>query len=183
MGNIRNDQSGFGAVEVLLTLIFLAIVVFTGIYVAQNRNSKDTAASTTTSAKKTTASTAKSKTHTAQEATDFAQKTYDDFLAAINNAGPDNTEPLGQVGLNAVKDNLSADFYTEAAASKNASDFSCAAQFVPNKYTASLASSDKTNATVALVISNSEDGQSTTSGMTATVDLATLKISDVSCPS
>jgi Tfp pilus assembly protein PilV len=185
MGKVRTNQSGFTAVEVLLVLIFVAIVAFIGVYVAHNRNAKTTASttqSTTTPAKKTTTDTQTPQTHTAQDATAFTQKTYNDFLAAIHNAGTDNTQPLGIVGLNAVKDNLTSGFYTKAAASHNGGDFSCAAQFVPNKYTASLASSDKTNAIVALTISNSDDGLTTTSGMQATVDLASLKITSVTCP-
>jgi Tfp pilus assembly protein PilV len=181
MGKVRNNQAGFSAVEVLLTLIFVAIIAFIGIYVAHNRNSKST---TTASTKKSTASTiAEPKTHTVQEATDFTQTTYDDFLTAINNAGTDNTQPLGQVGLKAVEDNLTADFYAKATASPNAGDFSCAAQFVPSKYTASLTSSNKTTATVSVAIGIDDQGGDSSSGpLTATVDLASLKITAVTCP-
>ncbi len=183
MGKIRNNQFGFGSVEVLLALIFVAIVVFMGVYIAHNHSNTKPAAIAVTSKTTTTTTTATAaKTHTAQEAVVFTQKTYDDFLAAINNAGSSNTQPLGLVGLTAVKDNLSTDFYTKATASHNGGDFSCAAQFVPDKYTAVLDSSDKTNAVVALTISNSADGSATTSGMKATVDLASLKIISVTCP-
>ncbi len=186
MGKLHNNQSGFGAVEILLGLIFVAIVAFTGVYVAHNHSSNKAAVSTTASKTSTPTTTTPAattpKTHTAQEATTFVQTTYNSFLAAINNAGTDNTQPLGLVGLAAVKANLTSDFYTQAAASHNGSDFSCAASFVPHKYTASLASSDKASATVALVISNSDDDSTTTSGMSANVDLATLKITAVTCP-
>jgi Flp pilus assembly protein TadG len=183
MGKIRKNQLGFGAVEVLLALIFVALIVLIGVYVAHKRNSsKNTGDTTKTSATTPTTSATTPKTHTADEATTFVQKIYDDYLAAINNARTGNTQPLGLVGLNAVKDNLTADFYAKAAASHNGSDFSCAGQFLPDKYTASLGSSDKTSAVVALVISNSSDGSTTTSGMKANVDLATLKITSVTCP-
>jgi hypothetical protein len=178
---MKKQQSGFTTVEVLLALIFVAIVAFIGVYVAHNRTTK-TAASTMQTTTTKTSNTPTSKLHTADDATAFVQTTYDDFLAAINNAGTNNTQPLGQVGLAAVKDNLSADMYAKAAASHNAGDFSCAAQFVPNKYTASLASSDKTSAAVAVTISNSTDNSTTTSGMNVNVDLASLKITSVSCP-
>lgn len=182
MGKIRNNQSGFSAVEVLLALIFVAIVVFIGVYVAHNRSDKKTA-TTTTSTKKATTSTPAPKIHTAQEATAFTQKTYDAFLAAMNNAGTDNTQPLGQVGLNAVKDNLTTDLYAKAAASHNAGDFSCAAQFGPSKYTASLTSSDKTTATVSVSIGIDDQGGTSSSGpLTVIVDLASLKITAVTCP-
>jgi hypothetical protein len=40
MGRIQNKQSGFSVIELLLALIFLAIVVFIGVYVAHNHTSK-----------------------------------------------------------------------------------------------------------------------------------------------
>jgi len=187
MGKLKNNQKGFGAIEVLLALIFLAIVAFIGVYVAHNHNSSKTTATTTTSKTSTTApktTTATPKTHTSQEAVTFTQTTYNDYLAAINNAGTNNTQPLGLVGLAAVKDNLTSDFYTQAAASQNGSAFSCAAQFVPSKYTASLTSSNATTASVAVSIGIDNQGGTSASGpLTATVDLASLKITAVSCPS
>ena len=79
MGKVRNDQSGFGAVEILLALILIAIIAFTGVYVAYNHNNKTTsntvATSKTTATKPTTITT-----HTSQEAVTFVQKTYDDYL-------------------------------------------------------------------------------------------------------
>lgn len=176
MRKVRNNQLGFGAVEVLLGLIFVALVVFIGFYVS-HANNKTTATSPKSQI------TAAPKMRTEQEAVSLVQKTYDDFVAAVNNAGPDNTLPLGIVGLNAVKGSLSDTFFTKASASKNGSDFSCAAQFAPSKYTASTGSSDNTTAKIQIAISNSDDGSASTNGMSAVVDLSTLKITSVVCPS
>jgi hypothetical protein len=183
MGKIHNNQSGFGAIEALLGLIFVAIVAFIGVYVAHNHATSKTPAKSTANNTSVKTSSTPLKTHTGQEADAFVQTTYDSYLAAINNAGTNNTQPLGLVGLAAVKDNLTSDLYTLAAASQNGSSFSCAGQFAPSKYTASLASSNTKSATVALAIANSADGSTTTNGMTATVDLTSLKITSVTCPS
>ncbi len=186
MGKLRHNQTGFTAVEILLTLIFLAIVAFIGVYVAHNHNTSKPTASTTSSSTKssgtTTSTTQTPKTHTDQEATSFVQTTYNNYLAAINNAAKNNTQPLGLVGLAAVKDNLTSDFYNKAAASHNGGDFSCAAQFMPSKYVVSSASSTGTAASVPVTIWNSADGSTTTTGMTVSVDLTSLKITSVSCP-
>jgi uncharacterized membrane protein YeiB len=183
MGKLQNDEIGFSAVEVLLGLIFIAIVAFIGVYVAHNHNSTKPTVSTTTSKTSTTALKTTPTTHTSQEAVSFVQTTYNDYLAAINNAGTNNTQPLGLVGLAAVKGNLTSDFYTQAAASQNGSSFSCAAQFVPSAYTASLTSSNTTTATVAVSIGIDNQGGTSASGpLNATVDLASLKITAVSCP-
>jgi hypothetical protein len=179
MSKLRNNQSGFGAIEILLGLIFIAIIAFIGVYVAHNHDSAKARVSTTAQAKSATLTI-----HTAQEATKFVQTTYNNYLAAINNAGTNNTQPLGLVGLAAVKDNLTSDFYTQAAASQNASSFSCAAQFVPSAYTASLTSSNATTATVSVVIGIDNQGGTSSSGpLTASIDLASLKITSVTCPS
>jgi hypothetical protein len=49
MRNLSKNEKGFGAIEILLTLIFLAIIAFTGIYVAHNRSASKTASATTSS--------------------------------------------------------------------------------------------------------------------------------------
>jgi ABC-type Na+ efflux pump permease subunit len=141
---------------------------------------KTAAANSTT--KSTTTTTTTTSIHTTQEAVAFVQKTYDDYLIALNqaNSNASNTQPVAQVGLTAVKSDLSTDLYTRAAAVTQATPFSCTQQYVTNKYTASLQSSDKSSAVVAVSISNGS-GTSTT-GMTATVDLTTLKITSVKCP-
>ena len=48
---MKHNQKGFSVVEVLLMLIFVAIVAFIGVYVVLNRNPKNTASTTTTSAR------------------------------------------------------------------------------------------------------------------------------------
>jgi hypothetical protein len=49
VGKLKNNQSGFTVVEVLLLLIFLAIIGFIGVYVAHNRSGKPVAVSSSTS--------------------------------------------------------------------------------------------------------------------------------------
>jgi hypothetical protein len=184
VGKLKENQFGFGAIELLLGLIFLAIVAFIGVYVAHNHNTNKTTANVTANKTSTVSTPTKtaSTVHTPQEAVSFTQTTYNDYLAAINNAGTDNSQPLGLVGLAAVKENLTSDFYGQATASQNGSAFSCAEQFEPSSYTASLGSSTGTSATVDLTISNSGDDSTTTSGMTASVNLTSLKITAVTCP-
>jgi hypothetical protein len=72
--------------------------------------------------------------------------------------------------------------YAKASASHNGGAFSCAAEFVSDKYTASLASVDKTSAMVAVTISNNAESTINTPGMTVSVDLVSLKITAVTCP-
>ena len=119
--------------------------------------------------------------HTAQEATSLVQSTYDEYLAAVHQAGSHDGIPASLTGLTAVKNNLTSDLYAEATASPNGDAFSCAASFVPDAYTASSTSSSATSAIVAVKIIKSADGSTATNGMTATVDLYSLKISSVGC--
>lgn len=169
----------FSVVESLLIIVIVGLIGFVGWYIWHNRTTTSAPTSTTTA----TTSTTKPTTHTSQEAVAFAQKTYDDYLAALYQANKNvsaNSKPVAQVGLAAVKNNLSSDLYAKAAAVTQATPFSCTAQYVTDKYTASLSSSDKTNAVVAISISNGSGLH--TDGMTATVDMATLKITSVNCP-
>jgi hypothetical protein len=71
--------------------------------------------------------------------------------------------------------------YSKAAAVTQATPFSCTSQYVADKYSASLASGDKSEATIAVSISNG--ASLSTAGMTVTVDLNSLKITNVGCPS
>lgn len=177
MNSFKKNQKGFSAIEGLLILVIVVIVGGTAFYVyhaSKNTNNIYNAA--------IQSSTPKTKLHTTDEAVYFTQKTYTDFLAAVNNAGTNDTEPLGLIGLAAVKDNLTPDFYAKASASQNGSAFSCAAQFVPDKYMSALASATKSTAIVAVAILNGPIGSNLNKGMTVTVDLASLKISAVNCP-
>lgn len=186
MGKIKNNQTGFSAVEVLLALIFVAIVAFIGVYIAHtnsNKTTTNTAKTTASSSKQVTMGSQTPKLYTTQEAATFVQTTYNSYLSAINNVSANNTQALGLVGLAAVKNNLTSNFYAQAAASQNGSLFSCAAQFLPSGYTVGTASSNGTNATIPLTISNSDDGSTNTTGMAVTVNLSSLKISAVTCPS
>ena len=180
---MKKNQRGFGVVEVLLAIIVIILLVGVGFYVVNANKIKDDNTKTSQTSKTTIPASPEAKVHTAQEAVTFAQKTYDDYLAALNQANSDakNTQPVAQVGLVAVKDNLSADLYAKAAAVTQATPFSCTAQYVTDKYTVSLSSVEKTNAVVALSISNGSG--TSTNGMTANVDLTSLKIVSVNCPS
>jgi hypothetical protein len=191
MGKVNTNQRGFSIVEGVLVLAVIVIVGAVGLVVYNSHKkatpvAKMTETKSSTSTKPKTDTTTTTKTtpiHTAQEAVAFAQTAYDNYLAAVNraNADPANRQPVAQVGLGAVKDGLSADLYAKAAAVTQATPFSCTAQFVADKYTASLASSDDASALVAVSISNGSG--LTTSGMRVTVDLSSLKITAVTCPS
>lgn len=188
MNKLQKNQQGFGVMEALLIVVLLAIIASVGVYFTHVRSNSIVTSNTepTNSSSSTPPNTPQPNTpqlHTTQEAVAFVQKTYDDYLVALNQANNNksNTQPVAQVGLAAVKSNLSSDLYAKAAAVTQATPFSCTAQYVTDKYTASLSSSDKTNAVVAVSISNGS-GLST-QGMTATVDLASLIITSVTCPS
>lgn len=194
MNRLQRNQNGFTVVEALLVFVIVAIIGGTGWYV-YNANKKTNSTyneadrssqSTAKFSKKNTKTPAKAsiptaKVHTDQEAVAFVQTTYDDYLAALDKANNDstNTQPVAQVGLTAVKANLSPELYTKAAAVTQATPFSCTAQYVTDKYTASPASNTDTSATVAVSISNG-DGLST-KGMTVVVDLTSLMITAVNC--
>lgn len=181
-------EKGFGFVGVLVVIIVLAVIGSVGAYVYhRDHRAKASTSNSTTSKTPQTNTTGNAgntapKTHTPQEAVDFAQKTYDDYLAAVNAANNASThrQPVAQVGLAAVKDSLTPGLYTQAAAVTQATPFSCTAQYVADKYVTSLLSSDGANAIVAVSISNGSALH--TDGMRVTVDLATLKITSVTCP-
>ncbi len=189
MCKLHKNQEGFGPVEAILVLVIIILIGVVGVMVYNNHYKNSSNTTTYLPAKPAQSPSTKSSssnsqtTHTTTEATSFVQTTYANYLSAINNASTNNTQPLGLVGLAAVKDNLASDFYAQAVASNNGSAFSCASQFMPNKYVVGSASSTGTTATVPLTIWNSADGSTTTSGMTVSVDLASLKITSVSCPS
>jgi hypothetical protein len=58
VGKLKTNQAGFTVVEVLLTLIFIAIVVFIGVYIAHNHKTDTTPPKTST--KSSTTSTTSS---------------------------------------------------------------------------------------------------------------------------
>jgi Tfp pilus assembly protein PilV len=73
MGKLRHNQKGFAVVEILLALIFVAIVVFIGMYVAHNRSTKTSAANATTNAE--TSTTAKKTTPAPDPTADWTSYT------------------------------------------------------------------------------------------------------------
>lgn len=201
MRRVRNWQAGFGIAEGLLVLAVLAGIMLASVWAVRNhdkthktavtQSGKSTSQTSSTPPTSTTTTTNTATTHTAQEAVDFVQETYDGYLAALNRANNGygstyqtgssaGSAPVAQVGLEAIKNNLSYDVYAKAAAVTQATPFSCTQQYVADKYTASLASSDQTSAIVAVSISNGSGLQ--TNGMKVTVDLASFKITAVTCP-
>jgi hypothetical protein len=76
MGKVRTNQTGFSAVELLLALIFVAIVAFIGVYVAHNRNNTTKASSSTTSATTPTKKATTTNTPTLAEAVTQTQTVY-----------------------------------------------------------------------------------------------------------
>ncbi len=183
---IKRNQYGFTSIEIVAVLLVLVLIGAAGVWVyhTHTKDSPVTSTTTKTSTTKTKSetNTNTTPTHTAQDAVAFTQSTYDNYLIAVNKANNDsgNTQPVAQVGLVAVKNNLSTDLYAKAAAVTQATPFSCTAQYVAYKYTASLASSDKTSALVTVSISNGS-GLST-NGMSVNVNLNSLKITAVTCP-
>jgi hypothetical protein len=57
MGKLKNNQKGFTAVEILLTLIFLAIIGAIGVYVAHNHKTNKSVVTTNSSTPSSTKST------------------------------------------------------------------------------------------------------------------------------
>ncbi len=77
MGKLKNNQKGFGAIEILLALIFIAIVAFIGVYVVHNHNTnKPTASTTSSSTTKTSNSTSTQPTTSLTLAQAISQVNY-----------------------------------------------------------------------------------------------------------
>jgi hypothetical protein len=74
MGKLKNNQKGFTAVEILLTLIFLAIIAAIGVYVAHNNKS-----SSPTTATKTSDATSTTPALSLNDAITQAQTTYTNY--------------------------------------------------------------------------------------------------------
>lgn len=171
MGKRNNNQSGFSAIETLLVVVVVIIIGGVAFYV-YHTNKKDTPP-------KQASKHSVNKLHTTDDAVYFTQDTYTDYLAAVKSAGT-NPQP-GLVGLAAVKNNLTPEFYTKAAASPNGEAFSCDGNLIPERYMSDLASYTLNNAKVAVSIFNSKD-LSNIKVIIANVDLTSLKITAVDCP-
>ncbi len=189
MKKLQKNQSGFSAVEVLLVILILVIIGGIGYMVYHNNHKivNVTSAASTTPVKSKGSSKTTTLAHTPQDAAALVQSTYNKFLSAAGNVSIYSTQSFSQVGLSAVQSNLTSNFYAQASASQNASDFTCESQFLANAYTAGAASVSGTIATVPLTISNPQGGNSsggstTTTGMTVNVDLNSLLITSVTCP-
>jgi len=178
---MKKNQQGFGAVEGLLIVVVVAVIAFVGWYIYNgNKKASNTYNAASTSSKVTTTGTPK--THTTEEAVNLVQTTYDSYLTELNKANSDTTNkrPVAQVALSAIKNNLTPELYAKAAAVTQATPFSCTQQYVASAYSATLKSNTKTTASVALTIDNGSGAN--TSGMTALVNLVSLKITAVTCP-
>jgi competence protein ComGC len=175
VGKIKKNQDGFGAIEMLLIIVIFVIIGSIAFYIYHsNKNVTKTYNSDNQTNNNSTA-----KLHTPDDAAYFTQDTYTDYLAAVKSAGT-NSQP-GLAGLAAVKNNLTSEFYSKAAASQNGEAFSCDGDLIPKSYQSTVASYTKTNATVAVAIINSKIGSNTTKVIIVNVDLTRLKITAVDC--
>lgn len=175
MSKRKSNQFGFSAIETLLITGIVIIVVGMAVYVYHS-NKKDKDVSDTHSQISQNSAV---KLHTLDDATDFVQNTYTSYLAAVKKA--DNNSRSGLVGLAAVKNNLTPEFYAKAAASPIGEAFSCDGNLIPDRYLSALASYTKTNAMVAVSILNSKTGLKNVKVIIVNVDLARLKITAVDC--
>lgn len=181
------NQSGFSIVEIVLGVVILVAVASSAVY-AMHRHHATPPKGDASTAKAPALSSAPEvpappKAHTGQEAVAFVQKAYDDYLTTLNqaNSSSTHTQPVAQTALASVKDRMSSALYAKAAAVTQATPFSCTAQYVADAYTATLSSNDSVKAVVAVSISNGSGLH--TDGMKVTVDLTSLQITDVTCPS
>lgn len=174
VGKRKSNQSGFSAIEALLIAAVVIIIGSVAFYVYHSsKKGNDT---NTTANKISKGSTVK--LHTPDDADYFAQDTYTAYLTAVKKAS--NNSQSGLVGLAAVKNNLTPEFYAKATASKNGEAFGCDGNLIPVKYQSTLAKYTKTDAEVAVSIFNGTD-LSNIKVIIVKVDLARLKITAVDC--
>lgn len=171
----KNNQFGFSAIEALLVVVIVIIIAGIAFYVYRsNKKNNDTNNSANQIGKNSAV-----KLHTPDDAAYFTQGTYTDYLAVVKSGGT-NSQP-GLMGLAAVKNNLTAEFYTKADASQNGEAFSCDGNLIPERYQSTVASYSKTNAKIAVSIFNSKTGLSDIKVIIVNVDLTRLKITAVDC--
>lgn len=168
----RSKQSGFTIIEAILIFIIAGIIGGTGWYVWHSQKNADKSYDNSSNSSTTTTP----KLHTAQEAVNFVQNTYNSYIKVSTN--PSTGEPTGStVALNAIKSDLTSDFYSKAQATNGYDPILCA-QDIPLSASTKLSSSTQGNATVN---ATTTWGSSSPQTFPVTVDLTSLKISAISC--
>jgi len=152
----KNNQKGFAILEGALILVIVGIIGFTGWFVWHSKQNTDKTLNDTSNSSQSNPSTGKKsssnpstttpKLHTAQEAVNFVQDVYGSYVKASTN--PNTGEPAGStVALNAIKSDLTSDFYNKAQATNGYDPILCA-QDIPLSVSTKLSSSTQGNATV-----------------------------------
>jgi cytoskeletal protein RodZ len=180
-------QSGFAVLEIILILVIIGIIGFTGWYVWHSKQNTDKTLNDTSNSSQSNPATGKKsssnpsttttpKLHTAQEAVNFVQDVYSSYVKASTNSS--TGEPTGStVALNAIKSDLTSDFYSKAQATNGYDPILCA-QDIPLSVSTKLSSSTQGNATVN---ATTTWGSSSPQTFPVTVDLTSLKISAITC--
>ena len=172
------NNKGFNILEVLLVILVIATAGGIGAYV-YHRNHKAKTVSSTRSSSSTSkggGSTPTPKTYTSAEALKLVQDTYTTALNYVN-----QSKNSGQGEIDAVKSNLSTSLYnkltTNVAAGVDHDQILCA-QAIPSNFTTVSGSVAGNSATVFV----NESFGSLNKQITATVDLISLKLTEITCP-
>src|ERR1700691_4949262 len=116
VGKRKSNQFGFSAIKALLIVVIIIIIGCIAFYVYRSTKKDNNTASQI-------GKNSVVKLYTPDDAAYFTQDTYTDYLAAVKSAGT-NSQP-GLLGLAAVKNKLTSEFYAKAAATQNGEAFSC----------------------------------------------------------
>lgn len=177
-------NQGFGALGVLAVIVVVAAVAAGGWYVYHKNHTKKTTTTTTTSQSSNSQATTNAndsankqigKAYTSNDALNLVQSAYTTALAYVK-----QTTNAGQGEIDAIKSSLSSDLYAKlsANAANAGHDQILCGQARPDSFTTTLGSS--TGGTVVVFV-NEVFGSSNVK-VTTTVDLMTLKITDITCP-
>jgi hypothetical protein len=188
MPHKKSNQTGFAAVAGLLIVIIVLLVGGTGYYVWHtNRQANNTLNSASTAASQPATGHSFAKM-TGNQAAAFVQATYDNYLNAVNQALAKNatanadqsTQPVEVTGLAAVKKDLSPDFYKQITPAKAGEDKIGCALYAVDSYKANLLNVNSDGTAVVGVDIHASGSVNGT--ITATVNLTTKKITQITCP-
>ncbi len=178
MKTLDKNQSGFGAIEVILVIFIIAILGGVGWYVLKAKkntttNYNNAANSQTVTKPATTTPTAK--TYTAKDAASLVQKAYDSILAKQKNNG------VNQAEIDTIKNDLSSVLYDKlSVAVKDAqSDPILCTQIAPESITATASAKQVYFGSQTVMV---DEGLGANKDITITVDLSNLKITSITCP-
>lgn len=166
----RIHSSGFGVLGVVV-IIFVMLAVGGIGYAVLGGKGKSTDDTTSVAPKPTAA-------HTAAEGTAAVQKTYADYLAALQSQ-PSTDGRLK--ALDAIKQDLTSSMYTVVQKDESTSkrdEVGCVAS--PRSYTAKLAMDNGNNAVVA--VDAKGDNNKDLGVLEVAVNLDSLQIMSVTCP-